>query len=711
MSLRSCLPLLLALTACEGAPEPAITYAEPEASPAGEALKADDARGADEACKPDRMIARVQGAFCPRVRGWSKRKLFSRDDNEEAVAVPGGLGDLCLYTMNRLPTRTEQRRLLRALPNAQADCQVVAPLQSAFDQIVGPAQRLAFARSVNGPLQIAGTPAATRIAVVDTSPRYYFQGQAKDGQSGHGLSMARVIRAMTCGPDSAIAGRCAGFVSHHLGLPRDFNGTVNRAQGGFFGRQSDPALAIVAAVRTWKSWQAAGNQPPQDNLVINLSLGWEGTYGGQLNWANPDPQAELGGGALAMYRAIEYATCHGALVVAAAGNDTGGMPLPVGPMYPAAWEQVAASKAECGRFGLPELEEEPTYRPLLYSVGAVDGRDRPVMSTRQGGRPRLATPGFQASTLYFDRSTMSMLPTETMTGSSVAAAVTSAAAALVWSYDPSLSPHEVMDRLYATAVPLETAATPAPPADYCQGSACDPIARLSVCDAIRATCPGGANCPSNVGAFLCSATIPAFSGRNMRLTRADAEAMQAAATERAEVEGAAATPRGKRASCGHAEVWSVGTESPEICADRRAHDGKASPWVAPQPGADPCPDCVTLSYNESSRRYLDLTLEISTAYNGYKLEDPTLYVDGKAYDLDKYRASFYGYTPTIMGGHSETIAGIDIGACGWSCPAPSEVQVTFQAYSTSGTAECAASSETVVIDSNAWSSWAYFSFP
>src|SRR5262249_14726297 len=69
-------------------------------------------------------------------------------------------------------------------------------------------------------------------------------------------------------------------------------------------------------------------------------------------------------------------------------------------------------------------------------------------------------------------------PSHPMTGTSVATAITSAAAAGVWALEPRFSANNVMETLYDTGQSLDFRA------DYCLGPQCQEIHRVSMCGAM-----------------------------------------------------------------------------------------------------------------------------------------------------------------------------------------------------------------------------------
>ena len=128
------------------------------------------------------------------------------------------------------------------------------------------------------------------------------------------------------------------------------------------------------------------------------------------------------------------------------------------------------------RIGESEIEATP--------VGAIDDTERPLSNTRPGGRPRLATYGFQvpADEIYLapEADASPVFTTPPLTGTSISAAVTSAISAVSWYYDEEASSaYELMDALYASASSLGDDTV----ADFCLADdlSCGPIRRLSLC--------------------------------------------------------------------------------------------------------------------------------------------------------------------------------------------------------------------------------------
>jgi hypothetical protein len=253
------------------------------------------------------------------------------------------------------------------------------------------------------------------------------------------------------------------------------------------------ALAIYEAVERWRRRRLA-DPTAAARLVINLSIGWE---------PSTSPRAPD----LALRAALEHAACHGALVFAAAGNEVlSSCEDHRGPLTPASFETLPAPTAEqCQAFEfVGDLgPEHPIFamhpRPLVYAVGGVDERGRALTNARVGGRPRLAATASNASAIGPDGAY-----TMTLSGSSVAVAVASGAAALIWSYRPSLRPDELVELLHQTGWNSEVRADfglPGPTAD---------IRRLSICAALERACMDDPSQPCPI--LTCPSVTPASDG-------------------------------------------------------------------------------------------------------------------------------------------------------------------------------------------------------
>lgn len=257
-------------------------------------------------------------------------------------------------------------------------------------------------------------------------------------------------------------------VRHRMAMPMTSLGpnelVFSEGSTGTYGSLIRLAQGIVREV---DEWLTLAN--PNENLVLNLSLAWHG----RLTTADADPGNLNAWGAgvpsvtdpwrldvEAVHDALEYAVCNGALVVVASGNRTGGPHIGYDsdPVFPAAWADHEVTASRCMdvlALGPAVVEDQGAIDwdadvlakfgtapsvPLVYAIGGV-GRDGHALALSRVGR----VPALHAFAQH------AMGPSgEVLTGTSVAAAIVSARAALRWNDDPTLSAAAVMADLYAT---------------------------------------------------------------------------------------------------------------------------------------------------------------------------------------------------------------------------------------------------------------------
>jgi hypothetical protein len=308
-----------------------------------------------------------------------------------------------------------------------------------------------------------------RVAVVDTVP----EPKPVAPRSPHGDLMVRLVNDIACPGD--IQG-CAVGVVRSLGLPRYGDSHVDPIKGGYYGTQSDLAKGIYAAVENWRTTVGHPSQPERAKLIINMSVGWEGEIFGDTDDPTKRPAVE------SVHTALEYAACHGALIIAAAGNQ--GYTCETGPLLPGGWETHAApDAARCLELGAPMPPGGLGYKPLVYSVGGLDHRRHPMLGSRVDGMPRLAA--LSTNAVAGGDST-------SITGTSAAAAVASGAAALVWSYNPHLSPAAVMATLHQSGT-----WTPLTADYYLSGATITDVQAINACAALELACNlPGSTCPA-----------------------------------------------------------------------------------------------------------------------------------------------------------------------------------------------------------------------
>lgn len=417
-------------------------------------------------CPASRVtVLRASGACPLTVNGdfgkWDGGPLFPNSADIPALAA------VCAYEWKPNATAKPDWKPLQVAPytNLGSDCEVNWPQGDALSDLVAPTLRDAFFEHI-GRIDAADLPsaAATPVTVVLPDTASHFNVPMN---SDHAANMAGIIRSIACPTGAA----CNLTIERRLALPLLGDGVIDWDNGGYFGSQNHLALAIYNAVSAW-------NQGPGGPLILNLSLGWEPTKFGGTGVPVSMPAAVQG-----VFRTLQYARCRGAAIFVAAGNVAGDDCIE-GPLAPARWEGVMGpTVAYCqSQFGV-NPPWNPNSQPLVHAVGAVDHQERPLQSTRVEGRPRLAAPGFLA---VADGPTGL---TSAISGSSVATAVVSGTAALLWSRNSGQNAGWIFNRIYASAEPmLPTAISDFGP----QGE----IRRVSVCAAIDYACVGN-TCPQD----------------------------------------------------------------------------------------------------------------------------------------------------------------------------------------------------------------------
>ncbi|MDI1480212.1 S8 family serine peptidase [Polyangium sp. y55x31] len=562
----------------------------------------------DPGCTGHRWIAIVNpSADCPAdsLGIWTEDKLFKGG----VGGPPPALARYCVYewTGARVnpsvkqclpygsngPGDDEISRLKTVLGAGELaeDCIDTAPL--GYEQDVAEWARKSLNRRAGGVDALPTSameptlPRPARLVAVDTSPDAFSGGIAL-GQSRHGDTVAHVARDLAC--PGGEAAPCAAHVTTALGLPRtDLANPLNTSptQGGFFGTEGDLAQAIERSVLDWRDKVTAGQG--EARLVLNLSVGWEDDP--ERNNCAPEKLAEdpesLAPPARAVLDAMRYAACHGALLFAAAGNDTGGPKPSSGLVCPARWEVIATpDAATCDAFvgafvatyaerfpsfpRRPAAADQAPYDRVVYAVGGVDQGDEPLVPRRPLARPRIAALGLLASA--WDLSANAVVtpnanghpptPPPLLTGTSVSTAVASAVAAGMWAYNPTRTAPEILDAIYQSGVVLQQNGTSirADP-DTCVGTNFCNVHRLSLCRTLGVPCDDAAP----VGAQndpLPNATIPK-------------PLLDTLATEFTTATVASAT---------FPDTAPIPSSQYTTVA--------ASPWTFPQPNWPACPACV-----------------------------------------------------------------------------------------------------------------------
>jgi hypothetical protein len=592
---------LLGLAGCESEIELA---EEPSAEDPGE-LDADEPNADEfrslpfEGCKVKRQITRdISEQGCNDVQQWAGEQLF--EDN-----APPVLRKYCVYTWQGSgePSSAQIATLANTVDAIAPDCEVVfGQSTDPLSTHLGPLLTTMFHEAINwvSPADLAldeNDRSPVRVAVVDTVPN---SGNFLP-RSRHGKLVAKVIEDIAC-PDPN-ATECAVTVDHYLALPRHGDDLVDWANGGHYGSKVELARAIYAAA---KSGQAG------EKLIINLSLGWEPTLGGD------DPSTELG---VAIVKgALDFASCKKALIIASAGND-GGLCEP-GALLPGKWESLLRpTPSRCfDDFGITVTGQPgSTYLPLVYSVGGLNTDRTDLMpGSRVQGLPRFLAP---ASHAMVDSSN----PTSAVTGTSVASAAVTGAAALAWSYNPDLTLAQVMDTLYAKGDAVGAMSHYGPP-----GHTSVPMRALDICSAMQQICSGVTGCSMPL--------LASWSCNDAATVTLDDIANELALIPKGPEIPLSFTPGADCVDCeGNLDdAYSADPSEANACPD---YDPVLT-FTEPQPTQPPCPACTVTKKDGFSEGVF--TASLDSAYVNMTVANVTVDV------YDGTRTTYYRLGPITL---------------------------------------------------------------
>jgi hypothetical protein len=506
---------------------------------------------------------------CPSVRGWQGELLLSQvltarassyrpTRKDLALIQKLGLDRFCVYT----PKAGSQRPFV-APRGLKASMDRLAVSTAANEMIQG-SLLPANSNGVEGALakeflsqagQLppgSGLPSGSpnvQVTVLDSQPEGSLPPPPPNSPQ-HGFAMAHLARELVC-----YGTPCAATVVSRRTLNYDDPNqtTVQLASDlpGSIGTISELALAITDAV-------LAG--PQGKHLILNLSIGWDGEI---------DLGAQgLSEAAQAVRTALQLAAEKNVLVIAAAGNRRGGSLQDSNwPMLPAAWDRSPASHS------------------LVYAVGGVDWQGLPLPNARTNGLPVRVAYGDHATALV--DATLSSPYTRVYTGSSVSAAVVSATAAVIWHLRPDLTPALVMMHVDSSGEPQAALAdfysghydpSPPPPPQ---------LRQISLCAAVQEACgPNGQSCAGASTAPQCPALQhrpPALSSLLARCAPPNLGTPFSLATS---------PPVAPPCHSGTLLLTTGGPVAPPICPTDQYSSISAQPWVLPQPGDDPCPNCA-----------------------------------------------------------------------------------------------------------------------
>jgi hypothetical protein len=528
------------------------------------------------------------GSCSGTVGGWARAPLFTYG--------PGELARYCTYTWaGSGPPTPGSLPSLGAGQGPTLDCAGVTPHAAGALELAERAQlEASFRTQVEALAALPSTSLAwtqTKVVIVDSAMTSGFP-EPGTGLIEHGRAMGVIVRTLACGDGSGPA--CRAVVSNSLALPlvRQGNTLVRQTNpGGRLGSFGDVASALYDGYRA-----AASTAPLAAPIILNASVGWDPALGGAFSGIN---HTTLSPPIRAVYSALTYIACRGGLVVAASGNASGGTDESSGAAFPAAWEsKPAPGVMRCGDVGgqAPGLPTSATtYRRLLYAVGGIDPRDRPLATRRPESTPSLVAPASHATLTYG-----TFTPTRVLTGSSVGAAVATGVLATAWSYLPGASPHDVVDRVRTSAIGVGQ--VPSLQVESCGAAGCpSEVRRISLCRAVADACGGPSCTPAVVG---CPALMVPRDARPTGLVYRAPGMIELPAPQY--LPGA---PPPVGSACNVDLHYTDQAVLAPTCPSDQYPNNYAFPYSGPQPGGTLCPTCEL-------RKRGDVVVEINPDWMG-----------------------------------------------------------------------------------------------
>lgn len=441
----------------------------------------------------------------------------------------------------------------------------------------------------------------------------------------HGLAMAEIIGDVRC---AGVGDKCRNYTFFSQAFPYTHaakTAALLPSSAAPLGSMGSLSQAIFAALTRWReTWPVNGHPAP---LIVNLSLGWESTWGplpaGHIPPAGhtelvATPSPNISAGVQAVHTALVHASCLEVLAIAAAGNNTDGGCGAAGALAPAAWEVFdAPDRSRCeALFGAAELAParaghvkiKEARRALVYAAGGVvpGGALLPI-SRLTSTPPRLAAASHAIAGI-------GPRQTDAWAGTSVASAGVAGLAATMWSHQLVLTPHEVMHVLdssgVATTLPvaLKPDGTPAAMARRVSGAAA--FQWMTAKAPVAWQNPYRTYVPPNPAAQITSAlaqlqaTIPNAAALNTGQAETEAFPMSCA----------------KRT---HYYKVAMGQPRPRLSLKR-------SPWLRPQPETPICPICPVKGGKLIVTINKDHEAQVKGAGGVLVLQDPVLEFRGPA---------------------------------------------------------------------------------
>ena len=470
---------------------------------------------------------------------------------------------------------------------------------------------------------------SVRLALIDTEPASVMvDNNVPQRNSEHGYTVKRLAQSLLCFFNSAQEERCAAQISTYLGLPIEkFTQdaiTTDSARGGFYGSVDQLALAV---------YQALDDLADNESLVINLSVAWDRAHtrdGDQIN--------ELTAPTLSLYKALQVASCRGALIIAATGNRKGGFDESAGPLLPGGWELESAPKPlECIEIASPnndnsgnkdsiatENAPETPDEPLVYAVSGVHTENTPLVNARKRSESSLVA--------YADHAVAASDwndgPTAILTGSSVATIVVAATAAAVWATE-GVSRRDVVKKLYNTGSKLaRNAEFHHSSAELSSDQERKVVHRIKLCQALNTCNPRPTSSVRPVLAPWLATSHTQGSG--LQTVVYDDQTWVEAA---------------KASTCPDRRIFydpmKLGPIDP--CPTLQYYGVMARPWMYPQPTTNPCSGCdidlppvAAPNGRIEQPMFYNLYLEIDEDWNGGELSNAYLDIGNRSLYLSLY---------------------------------------------------------------------------
>lgn len=428
---------------------------------------AGDTAVASDGPPPQRYVAMMPmmsaGDACPRVPQWSHRPLFHLTASartawgawtEDGGQLPPLLARFCVYTTeDPVSAPPDVPGAVRVDP----DLAVVVPQagpppsvpQARAEHLLAELGAVPSGLAPSGSNPYSGDPnGLPYVAVIDTAdstpPGFAVPPSNPTtwpAAQRHGLTMAALIDATRCPASQA---NCLARQYRAQAFP--FASAQAQPEpvlsGGQWASLGSLAAALGEAIIGWRSRPDSGLAP----LVLNLSVGWDPAHGtipfnhdALLDPSHPDPSVPAT--VQAVHSALAWASCQGVVSVAASGNTRGAGCSETGPLAPASWESlppVSASRCAAIAGAFASTTQVPA---LTHGAGGALDSNAPIGNARLRSLP--------SRVFYAHQGAVSVGGgvSETLTGSSLAAASFSSLIATTQTYLPALSETEVINTI------------------------------------------------------------------------------------------------------------------------------------------------------------------------------------------------------------------------------------------------------------------------